>query len=359
MLPASDHIARALLAWYDESFRDLPWRRDTDAYRVWVSEVMLQQTRVETVVPRYDRWLARFPTLGALADAELDDVLAEWEGLGYYSRARNLHAAARVVRDALGGRIPDTAGGLRELPGVGAYTAGAIASIAYDRPEPAVDTNARRVLARLFDLAEPTATRLRERAEAIIPASRPGDFNQALMELGATVCVPRAPRCAECPLADECLALARGTVAERPARSARAAIPEFAIGVALALAPSGRTLFVRRAERGLLAGLWQFPARTAGAGEAPAEAARSAIDPLAPGALLARRLAVVSHAYSHRRHVYHAFLFRSADEPAPDPTAVAAGGWTGAMWDLPDAAGRALSTAQRRLARALAAASPC
>ena len=164
MTPHIDDVARALREWFDDRRRDLPWRRDRDPYRVLVSEVMLQQTRVETVIPYYERWIERFPTVDALADAGVDEVLSQWEGLGYYSRARNLHAAARVVRDSLGGAIPDTVDGLRELPGIGEYTAGAGASIAFDRPEPAVDVNARRVLSRVFDLAAPSAAMLRERA---------------------------------------------------------------------------------------------------------------------------------------------------------------------------------------------------
>src|SRR5688500_3237210 len=188
---------------------------------------MLQQTRVETVIPRFDRWLARFPTLTSLAEAEIDEVLAEWEGLGYYSRARNLHAAARLVRERPDGELPDTPEGLRELPGVGEYTAGAIASIAFDRPEPAIDVNARRVLARLSEVAPPAPSALRARAAAAIPRERPGDFNQALIELGATVCLARAPRCPECPLSAACLAFSRGTVAGRPGRARRLTVPSF------------------------------------------------------------------------------------------------------------------------------------
>ncbi|HEU4463504.1 MAG TPA: A/G-specific adenine glycosylase [Gemmatimonadota bacterium] len=359
VLPHIDRSPRDLLAWFDARPRDLPWRRSADPYRVWVSEIMLQQTRVETVIPRYERWLERFPTVEDLAAADVDEVLAEWEGLGYYSRARNLHAAARVVRDSLGGAIPATARELRDLPGVGEYTAGAVASIAFDRPEPAIDTNARRVLSRLFDLETPGPARLRALAAELIPEDRPGDFNQALMELGATVCTPRSPRCGECPLADRCLALARGTVAERPGRSARPPTPRFELGVAVAQAPQGRVLLVRRAERGMLGGLWQFPARAAEAGETPLEAAAHALGALAPGASPARPLAVVAHAYSHRRHVYHAFLFRADTESVPDPATVAAAGWTAAAWEPPEASGRGLPAAQRRIARALVAASPC
>ncbi len=197
-------LRRALLAFYDARRRDLPWRRDPDPYRVWVSEVMLQQTRVDAVVPYYERWLRRFPTLHALATAEPDEVLRAWEGLGYYARARNLHRAARVVRERHAGDVPSEPAALRELPGVGDYTAGAIASIAFGRREPAVDGNVRRVLARLLDVADPPPARLRAVAAALVPAERPGDFNQALMELGALVCTARVPRCADCPVRGVC-----------------------------------------------------------------------------------------------------------------------------------------------------------
>ncbi|HUF89053.1 MAG TPA: A/G-specific adenine glycosylase [Gemmatimonadota bacterium] len=357
MTPHIDDLPRALLEWFDGARRDMPWRRDRDPYRVWVSEVMLQQTRVEAVVPYFERWMRRFPDLDALAGADVDEVLAEWEGLGYYSRARNLHAAARIVRDDMDGAIPDTRDGLKALPGVGDYTSGAVASIAFGRQEPAVDGNARRVLSRLFDVAAPTPAAVRERAASLMPAVRPGDFNQALMELGATICKLRAPRCAECPVAPWCLALARGTVAERPGRSRRPAVPTFDVGVAVAVSPGGRALLVRRAEDGMLGGLWEFPGRVA-EGE-PAAAAARALAPLAPGARLARPLATVDHLYSHRRHLYHAFLFESPDAAAPDAAAIAEGGWTAATWERPDPPGRALPAAQRRIARAAARLAPC
>ncbi|HET6361527.1 MAG TPA: A/G-specific adenine glycosylase, partial [Gemmatimonadota bacterium] len=331
--PHIDDLSRALLTWFDSALRDLPWRRDRDPYRVWISEIMLQQTRVETVIPRFERWLARFPTLESLAEAEIDEVLAEWEGLGYYSRARNLHAAARIVRERPGGGLPDTVDELRELPGVGEYTAGAVASIAFDRPEPAIDVNARRVLARLFDLADPPATELRKRALPLIPRGRPGDFNQALIELGATVCLARSPRCDECPLEGACLARRRETVAERPGGSRRPAVPSFGLGVAVVVSPTGRALMVRRSERGMLGGMWEFPARVVERGESAGAAAERAAAALLDSAVRVRPLAEVPHAYSHRRHVYRAFLFDSEREAAPDPAAVVAGGWTAAAWE--------------------------
>ena len=357
--PHIEDLSRALLAWFDGALRDLPWRRDRDPYHVWISEIMLQQTRVETVIPRFERWLARFPTLTSLAEAEIDEVLSEWEGLGYYSRARNLHAAARMVRERPCGGLPDTPEELRALPGVGEYTAGAIASIAFDRTEPAIDVNARRVLSRLFDLADPTPSELRKRAAAIMPRERPGDFNQALIELGATVCLARSPRCTECPLSATCLARSRGTVDRRPGRARRPAVPTIELGVAVVVSPSGRALMARRAESGMLGGMWEFPGRVVHPGEDAGSAAERAAAALLDATLRVRPLAEVAHAYSHRRHVYRAFLFESDAESAPDAQAVAAGGWTAASWEDPDPSRRALPAAQRRIARALAELVPC
>ena len=357
--PHIEDLSRALLAWFDGALRDLPWRRDHDPYRVWISEVMLQQTRVETVIPRFERWLTRFPTLESLAEAGIDEVLAEWEGLGYYSRARNLHAAARMVRERPDGELPDTPEGLRELPGVGEYTAGAIASIAFDRPEPAIDVNARRVLSRLFDVAHPAPSELRARAAAAIPRERPGDFNQALIELGATVCLARSPRCAECPLSAACLAFSRGTVAGRPGRARQPTVLSFELGVAVVVSPTGRALMARRTDNGMLGGLWVFPGRVVEPGEDTGSAAERAAAALLDGAVRVRPLAEVAHAYSHRRHVYRAFLFESQAESAPEPAAIVAGGWTVASWEEPDPARRALPAAQRRIARALAELVPC
>jgi len=200
---------------------------------------MLQQTRVEAVIPYYRRWLARFPDWPSLAGATDDEVLLAWKGLGYYGRARNLHRTAQVVCERFGGRPPRDPRELRSLPGVGEYTAGAVASIAFGRKVPAVDGNVRRVLSRLLDVGDPTPARLRDEATRLIDPDRPGDFNEALMELGATICTPRSPRCDACPVADECGALAAGTVAERPLRRVRRRVPrvEYAVAVVVAEAP--------------------------------------------------------------------------------------------------------------------------
>ena len=216
---------RALLDHFDGTRRALPWRSERTPYRVMVSEFMLQQTRVEAVIPYYERWLRRFPGWEALADAGEDEVLRAWTGLGYYRRARNLHRAARIVRERYGGELPEDSEALKRLPGVGEYTAGAVASIAFGRAVPAVDGNVKRVLCRLFDLEAPTAARLREKAAALVDPGRPGDFNEALMELGATVCTPRSPGCGGCPVRGWCRARAAGTVAERPARRPRGKVP--------------------------------------------------------------------------------------------------------------------------------------
>jgi A/G-specific adenine glycosylase len=252
-------IRRRLLDHYDVHRRDLPWRGESDPYRVWVSEVMLQQTRVQTVIPYYRRWMERFPDVEALAAADEDDVLSLWEGLGYYSRARNLQKAARVVRERHGGSLPDSADALRGLPGFGAYTAGAVASIAFNAPAPAVDGNVRRVLSRLFDLAAPTGAELQARAAELVDPTRPGDFNQALMDLGATVCMPIEPRCSACPLETLCQARVRGTVHLRPGARPRKVIPQRSFAVAVILDREDRVLLVRRPRVGLLGGMWAFP----------------------------------------------------------------------------------------------------
>jgi len=301
---------KALLSFYDRSARDLPWRRDTHPYRVLVSEVMLQQTRVETVLGYYGRWLEQFPTFEALADAGEDRVLKAWEGLGYYRRARNLHRAARLVRDRHGGALPTSYGALRELPGVGEYTAGAVASIAFGEPVPAVDGNVRRVLARIFDEANPSSGRLRRRAAALVDHVRPGDWNQALMELGATVCTPRDPSCPECPVRTWCGASHAGTQRERPARPPARVVPRARFALAV-LERQGRVLVEKRPIGGMLAGLWAFPERRLDAG-GPAP---SLSPPAGHAARVARRLGLtvasdprtlpaVSHRFTHLDATY-------------------------------------------------------
>ena len=309
-------VRRALLGWYRKRRRDLPWRRTRDPYAVWISEAMLQQTRVETVIPYYERFLERFPDVASLATAELDEVLGAWQGLGYYSRARHLRDAARTVMERHGGRLPGDAAALRELPGVGRYTAGAVASIAFDRPEPAVDGNAARVLARLRGIREDVKRpagmrRLWAEAAALARGPCPGDWNQALMELGATVCTPRAPRCPECPLRRTCDAYRAGDAARLP-RMARRPAPRALEAVAALLVRRGRALAVRRPPRGLLGGLWELPGGDLGAREGPARGLRRALrERVGLAAAGLRRVGAVEHAFSHRRLRLH--VYRSAD----------------------------------------------
>ena len=311
-------LASLLLPWWDTSRADLPWRRTVDPYAIWIAEVMLQQTQIATVMPYYARWLARFPTVEALAAASLDDVLKAWEGLGYYSRARNLHAAAqRIVADH-GGRLPDTLTDLLKLPGVGRYTAGAVASIAYGVRAPVLDGNVIRVLSRVFDVADDvtqpaTRERLWQLADDLVSATRPGDFNQALMELGQAICVPQAPRCLICPLAAICLARQRGTQLERPVRPPRKRTPHYDVVAAVIWrdrepTPDGQFLIAQRPHAGLLGGLWEFPGGKVEASETLPDALRREIEEelaiaVTPGDFLVE----VAHAYTHFRITLRAF----------------------------------------------------
>jgi A/G-specific adenine glycosylase len=248
-------LSTSLLRWFRKARRDLPWRREPrDPYRVWVSEVMLQQTRALVVIPYYRRFLRRFPTLAKLAKAPLDDVLALWSGLGYYARARNLHRAAQ----AAGRELPRTSAGLRELPGFGPYTAAAVASLAFGEDVPLVDGNVARVLARVFRLrgdARPQAWRL---AAKLLPRGHAGEFNEALMELGALVCTPRAPRCDVCPIKSRCLG--RTNPEDFPQRKERRARPLLEWDALALRRRDGAVLLARRPEGALFAGLWDLPA---------------------------------------------------------------------------------------------------
>jgi A/G-specific adenine glycosylase len=271
---------------------------------------MLQQTRVETVVPYFERWMRLFPTVQALADASEQEVLHAWEGLGYYSRARNLHKAARVILHEYGGRLPESVGELLRLPGIGKYTAGAIASIAFGADEPALDGNLKRVYARLFDVTEAVDTPRGEKllweiARQHLPKGRAGDFNQALMDLGAAICLPKNPRCLLCPLMDLCKARQNGVQELRPLKKPKRVAPHhvYAAGV---IVRQGKVLLARRPSRGLLGGMWEFPnGRVLGD---PAEALDQALE--RGYRLKVRRgeaLVVVQHAYTHFKVTVHAF----------------------------------------------------
>jgi A/G-specific adenine glycosylase len=258
-------LAAGLLAWYDRHRRALPWRalpgRRPDPYHVWLSEIMLQQTTVVAVAPYFARFLARWPTVHDLAAAPADEVMAAWAGLGYYARARNLHACAKVVSEGLGGRFPDGEEALHALPGIGPYTAAAIAAIAFDRPATVVDGNVERVIARLADLAAPlpqSKPLVAALTARMVPASRPGDFAQAMMDLGATLCTPRSPACGHCPWTGPCRARRAGTIAERPAKAAKPVRP-LRHGAAFWLVSDGDVLLVRRPDSGLLGGMLALP----------------------------------------------------------------------------------------------------
>ncbi len=257
-----DRIADLLLAWYDQHARTLPWRGIHDAYRTWVSETMLQQTRVETVMGYYARFLERFPTVADLAAAPEDDVLKMWEGLGYYSRARNLHKGAKQVMAEYGGIIPADVEQLRKISGIGPYTAGAIASIAFDQPVPAVDGNVIRVVSRLRGIREnvgiPSVRRTLEgEAASLVPQLRPGDFNQALMDLGSAICTPGTPGCEKCPLQGECDAYAAGDAEDLPVLPRKN--PPKVIDYAVCLVFSGDRVLMRQRTEAMLKGLWVFP----------------------------------------------------------------------------------------------------
>ncbi len=321
---------RRLLEYFHARKRDLPWREATDPYRVLVSEFMLQQTRVETVVPYYRRWMERFPDVDSLSQASLEEVLELWTGLGYYARARNLHRAASIIRERHQGSVPSDPEVLRDLPGVGPYTAGAVASIAHGVPAPAVDGNVRRVLSRINDQATPSPKELREWAGELVDPQEPGAFNQALMELGSTLCKPRAPECAECPVRDHCRARMNGSQEERPAPQRAAWVREMWVGVAVMVAEPGkngspRVLLRRRPQEGLLGGMWEFPGeewqREGGGGDGAsppkpdraalhAAAAKAAAEEGWAGLEPGQHLGTVEHRFSHRQARYHVFLFR-------------------------------------------------
>jgi A/G-specific adenine glycosylase len=264
--PAGPDTVDALLAWYDAERRDLPWRmapgRRADPYRVWLSEIMLQQTTVKAVIPFYLRFLKLWPTVEALAAADLDDVLAAWAGLGYYSRARNLHKCAQTVAAELGGRFPENEAELKQLPGVGPYTAAAIAAIAFGQPVTPVDGNVERVVARLFAVRQPLPAakgELKRLAATLTPKRRPGDFAQAMMDLGARICTPRRPSCLVCPVQSDCAVNARGIQETLPLRGVKAERP-LRVGIAfVALREDGHVLLRRRPEAGLLGGMLEVP----------------------------------------------------------------------------------------------------
>jgi len=320
-----------LLTWFDAAAADLPWRDPhPDPYAVWLSEVMLQQTQVETVIPYFRRFLDAYPTVRALADAPLDDILKQWEGLGYYSRARNLYRAAQVVAYEQDGRFPDTAESLLKLPGVGRYTAGAIASIAFNRQAALVDGNVYRVFARLMDYSGDITTPAAQAqmwawADDWIPPDRPGDYNQALMELGRTVCTPKSPDCSHCPIRAFCRAADAGTQSERPVKKKAGQKPHYQVAAGVIRGDDNRLLIAQRPLEGLLGGLWEFPGGKQEAGETLPECVqRELMEELGIEVEVEAELCVVKHAFTHFSITLHALACRHI---GGQPQAIQARAW--------------------------------
>jgi A/G-specific adenine glycosylase len=349
-----ERLQDSLLRWAKRHLRPLPWRAERrDPYAVWVAEVMLQQTRAETAAPYFQRWLQRFPDVHALASAAPEDVLKAWEGLGYYSRARNLRAAAQIVVSEHGGEVPQTRRALESLPGIGRYTAGAILSIAYGQDEPVLDGNVRRVLSRLLAISEATASMqdalLWEAAIRLLPAGRAGAFNEGLMELGATVCTPRSPACADCPWQSFCTARAQGRQETFPPKRPRKKIPHYHVTAAVICDGAGRVLVAQRPPTEMLGGLWEFPGGKVESGESLHACLRREIEEeLGVSILVGERLTVVKHAYSHFRITLHAFFAQILDGT---PQAIGCAAW---RWIRPEEAdGLAFSAADLRILDAL------
>lgn len=347
-------LARLLLEWYEKEGRRLPWRQRADPYAIWVSEVMLQQTRVAAVIPYFERWLERFPTVFALAEASEQEVLTAWEGLGYYQRARNLQRAARILVTECGGKLPSDADGWRRLPGIGRYTASALAAILGGQDEAAIDGNVKRVLSRVYDITEPIDAPSGEqavlaRARENLPAGRAADYNQALMDLGALICTPRAPRCEECPLNPLCRARAQGLQERRPLPRPRRVLPHYLV-VAAAIYRHGKYLLTQRPSPGLLGGMWEFPGGKVQDGESLEDALRREIEEeLGTQVAVGAAIGVYRHAYSHFRITLHAFHCELAGAE-PIPLQVAALQWL----TVEEMKGYPMGRVDRRIAESLA-----
>jgi A/G-specific adenine glycosylase len=317
--------AADLLAWYDESARAMPWRFDHSPYRTWISEIMLQQTQVETVIPYFERWMARFPDVAALAEADQQDVLNLWEGLGYYSRARNLHKAAQIIHAEMDDQLPKDPAALEKLPGIGPYTAAAIASIAFGKDVATVDGNIRRVFARLYDLTEPVRSPRSERtiwqlAEENLPSGRASAYNQALMDLGATICTPKTPDCEHCPVQAACQAYTLGVQAERPVKKPRKKVPHLTVTAAV-IRRDGLVLLSQRPADGMLGGLWEFPGGTQEDTDTDLAAClqREIREELGVEIKVDAPFGVYKHAYTHFKITLHAFLCEIVGKAEPQP----------------------------------------
>jgi len=366
-----------LIDWFDAHARDLPWRRNHDPYQVWLSEVMLQQTQVDRVADYFVRWLELFPDVASVARADIDRILSIWQGLGYYSRARNFHAAAQKVVDEYGGKVPHEYDALLSLPGVGRYTAGAVMSFAFNEPYPTLEANTERVYARLYDLADPIKRpavfrRVESRLASLIPEGQARAFNQGLMELGSLVCLPSSPHCDRCPVARWCLARQRDTISERPILPARKERIEVELAAAV-IVRAGRFFVRRRPNRGLWAGFWEFPTAVIEPGQTPEGAARQAVE----NRMLPRaeKLATVRHSFTRFRATLHCYLFNldkgtpvhgdpdlersgrsvfRATEPGDEQTPVAASDESAAWVDFDQLSELPMNAGHRRCLRTLA-----
>ena len=307
------HINRGILLWYANESRPLPWRQTKDPYHIWVSEIMLQQTQVDTVIPYYHRFVTLFPTVRDLAKAPLDAVLKAWENLGYYSRARHMHAAAKHMVAHYDGNVPDTRDQLLQLPGIGDYTADAILSIAFGLPFAAVDANIRRVISRLFAIETPlekqnTKKAITTIANRLVPKQSSGDFNQGMMDLGATVCKPQNPDCSQCPVSRFCEAFAKGLQNTLPIVKKRAPIPHYHTTAGMMTDQRGRLLLVQRPNNGLLGGLWKLPGGKQRSQESLKECLRRTVkEELGLTIQAHKEIAKVNHVYTHFRVTLHAF----------------------------------------------------
>lgn len=309
----TDFPVSPLVEWYQRNKRAMPWRKTSDPYRIWISEIMLQQTRVDTVIPYYNRFLDAFPAVEDLAEADQQQVLKLWEGLGYYSRARNMHKAAMEVKNNFDGVFPDSYEGLIKLKGIGPYTAAAVSSIAYREKRAVVDGNVIRVLSRYYGIKDDirrsaVKNEIQKLADAIIPEDFPGDFNQAVMELGATVCTPKHPDCAHCPLSVNCFAFNSVETETIPYKSLKKKIPRHQIGVGIITDQKGRLLIALRPDDVMLGGLWEFPGGKQKTGETIIETvSRELAEELDVEVNVDKKFMEVKHAYSHFKITLHAY----------------------------------------------------
>ncbi len=319
-IPTEEKMAvrKALVSWFSANQRVLPWRKTKDPYHIWVSEIMLQQTQVVTVISYYKRFLTQFPDIFHLAAADVQDVLKCWEGLGYYARARNLHIAARRLVAHEQGRVPSEWAHFRQLPGVGDYIAAAVLSIAFEKPHPMVDGNVKRVFSRLFEINTPVNRSASYKAfqavaGVMLDRKAPGNFNQAVMELGALVCKPRNPKCEVCPVSNWCRAFANDRISKYPVRIKKTRVPEYRMTIGV-IAKDRKFLIVQRPYEGMLGGLWEFPGGARHSGESASSAcARNIEQTVGLAVTIDSRLTRIRHAYTHFKIIADVFLCRYND----------------------------------------------